>query len=150
MRNRFRPRRRAATAVETAVVLSAALLFLFGIFEYCRFIFLIQVCENAAREGARYAIAHTGDGTTDTDIRNFVTAKMVGRQIELTGYTVDVMAANPTTGTQVPGSNWNDAKFGEVILVRVNGTYNPMLPSFLKGPTSIQIRTTSMMTSEAN
>lgn len=143
-------RRRAAAAVETAVVLSATLLFLFGIFEYCRFVFLLQVCQNAAREGARYAVARTGDGTSVTDIQNYVTSKMVGRQNDLTGYTVTVMNVDPATGNQITGSNWNDAPFGGAIRVRVSGTYRPMMPSFLQTRTSFTVTCSSMMTSEAN
>jgi Flp pilus assembly protein TadG len=143
-------RRRAATVVEAALVISIMLLFLFGIFEYCRFVFMLQVCENAAREGARFASARTGDGTTLTDVQNFVTNKMSGRDSELAGYTVTVQNVDPTTGNAIPNTNWNDAPFGGAIMVRVSGTYSPMLPTFLKTQTSISIRCTSMMTSEAN
>jgi Flp pilus assembly protein TadG len=144
------PRRKAATIVESAFVILILLFFLFGIFEYCRFIFLLQVCENAAREGARFAVARTADGTTLADVQNFVNSKMSGRQGELTGYTVEVLNVYPDTGLAVPSTAWNDAPFGGAILVRVRGTYTPMLPSFLKTRTSIQVRATSMMTSEAN
>jgi hypothetical protein len=137
--------------VETALVLSTTLLVLFGIYEYCRFIFLIQVCENAAREGARFAVPRTADGTTLADVQNFVRNKLGGREAELgPGYTIEVMNVDPNTGLQVPGTQWNDAPFGGAILVRINGTYRPMLPSFLHTSTSITIRATSMMTSEAN
>jgi Flp pilus assembly protein TadG len=150
---RFRcalPRRRAATVVEAAFVISIMLLFMFGIFEYCRFIFLLQVCENSAREGARFAVARTGDGTTTADVVNFVNSKMSGRQSDLAGYTVTVQNVDPATGVMIPNSNWNDAPFAGAIMVRVSGTYTPMMPSFLKTQTSIQIRATSMMSSEAN
>lgn len=142
--------RRAATLVEAAFVISIALLFLFGIFEYCRFVFLLQVCENAAREGARYAVVRTADGTTATDVTNYVTSRMSGRQNDLAGYTVTVQNVDPATGNVVPSSAWNDAPFGGAIMVRVSGTYYPMLPTFLKTQTSIQIRATAMMSSEAN
>ena len=145
-----RQSRRAATIVETAFVISIALLFLFGIFEYCRFVFLLQVCENAAREGARYAVARTADGTTATDVQNYVTDRMAGRQNDLSGYAVTVQNVDPTTGNAIASSNWNDAPFGGAIMVRVSGTYSPMLPTFLKTQTSIPIRATAMMSSEAN
>src|SRR5262249_47275373 len=64
---RFRPPRAsrpAATLVETSVVISIALLFMFGIFEYGRFVMTKHLMENAAREGARWATVHTYDGTT--------------------------------------------------------------------------------------
>jgi Flp pilus assembly protein TadG len=48
-------RRGGATTVEMAVVISVFLLFLFGLFEYCRFILMLQATTNACRESARYA-----------------------------------------------------------------------------------------------
>jgi Flp pilus assembly protein TadG len=48
-------RRGGATTVEMAVVVSVFLLFLFGLFEYCRFILMLQATTNACREAARYA-----------------------------------------------------------------------------------------------
>ena len=143
-------RRRAASLVEAAFVLPIALLFVFGLVEYGRLIFLIQTSENAAREGARYAVARTADGTTLTDVQNYVNGTMAGRQSELVGYTVDVFNVDPNTGATIAGTNWNDAPFGGAILVRVSGTYSPVLPSFLRLPASISIRATSMMSSEAN
>jgi Flp pilus assembly protein TadG len=144
-------KRRGATIVEAAMVISIALLLLFGIFEYCRFVFLIQVCENAAREGARFAVAHTGDGTTMADVQSQVLTKMAGREYELgSTYEVTVQNVDPNTGAVIPEAAWNDAPFGGAIMVRITGNYQPMLPSFLKLPTSIPIQVTAMMTSEAN
>lgn len=48
-------RRRGATTVEFALVCSVFFLFLFGVFEYCRYLLLLQTCTNAARDAARYA-----------------------------------------------------------------------------------------------
>src|SRR2546423_4690431 len=98
--------RRAAGVVEAALVLPLMLLFLLGIFEYCRFVFLVQVCENAAREGARYAAAHTGDGTTLTDVRNVVKSAMAGRLKELPDYDVQVVNVDPSTGATIAGTSW--------------------------------------------
>jgi Flp pilus assembly protein TadG len=142
--------RRALTIVESALVLSVALLFLFGIFEYARYVFLLQVAENAAREGARFAVAHTGDGTTQADVVATVTTRMAGRDSEVTGYAVDVQNVDPGTGAVIPSASWNDAPFGGAILVRVRGTYKPFLPAFLLMPASIPVRATAMMSSEAN
>lgn len=57
-------RRGGAVAAETAVVLMVVLVLMFGILEYCRFLMVRQICENAVREGARQAVVHTGDQTT--------------------------------------------------------------------------------------
>jgi Flp pilus assembly protein TadG len=47
--------RRGATLVEAALVISVFLLFLFGVFEYCRYLLVLHVATNAARDGVRYA-----------------------------------------------------------------------------------------------
>src|SRR4029077_20340838 len=68
--------RPAAALVETAAVVIVFLLFLFGIFEYCRLIYVQQMVENAAREGARYAIVNTTDTNLIADTQAQVNAKM--------------------------------------------------------------------------
>ncbi|OWK40904.1 TadE/TadG family type IV pilus assembly protein [Fimbriiglobus ruber] len=62
-----RPRpgaRRGVTIVELALLLSIFLMFLFGAFEYCRYLFVLQVTANAARDGARYAAVNVNNATT--------------------------------------------------------------------------------------
>jgi len=145
-----KPSRRGAHIVEAALVLPLVMLLILGIFEYCRFIFLLQVAENAAREGARFAVARTADGTTLADVKAQVDDKMAGRQGELAGYVVTVENVEPDTGLPISGKAWNDAAFGKAIKVKVTGTYSFLAPSFLKLPTTMTITTTSMMSSEAN
>lgn len=48
-------RRSGTTIVETAVVISLFLMFLFGILEYSRYLLMLHVTTNAARDAARYA-----------------------------------------------------------------------------------------------
>jgi Flp pilus assembly protein TadG len=150
IRSRKPRQRRGATVVEAAFVLPVVMLFLFGIMEYCRLVFVIQVCENAAREGARYAVARTGDGTTAADIQAYVRTMMAGQDRALSGLTIDLLDVDPTTGTTVSGSDWSDAPFGGAIMVRISGTYSPMIPGLSRLASSLPIRATSMMTSEAN
>lgn len=57
-------RRGGATVVEAALVMSVFLLFLFGIFEYCRFLLMMHVATNAARDAARYAVVNVGRPST--------------------------------------------------------------------------------------
>lgn len=145
-----RSSRRAASIVEAAFVLPIALLLLFGIFEYCRFVFFIQVVENATREGARYAVARTADGTTAADVTAYVTDKLAGRQSELSGLTITLANVDPATGTTISGSTWSDAPFGGAIQVTIQGNYSPILASYLKMPASVPIKVATMMSSEAN
>jgi Flp pilus assembly protein TadG len=150
MRLRAPRPRRAVTLVETAFVLSIALLFLFGLFEYARFVHMQQVCYNAALDGARFAAAHTGDGTTLAQVQSEVQARMASRDAQVGGYAVTVNNVTPSTGVPVPNTSWNDAPFGGAILVTVSGTYTPWLPTFLFEPPSIAISARAMVTSEAN
>jgi Flp pilus assembly protein TadG len=157
-------RRRGMTVVEMALVLSIALLFLFGILEYGRYLMLLHTTNNAAREGARYAVVHTGDGTTLSQVVGVVNAKMAGVNAQIQGYNVNVFTADPSgiynssTGTAIyppnlyplAGSSWNSATYGSPIVVQITGTYQPILPSFLFLNSSLPVNVTAMMNSEAN
>jgi Flp pilus assembly protein TadG len=164
-------RRRGATAVETAVVILITLMFIFGIVEYGRLLFFFHAADNAAREGARYAVVHTGDGTTagtPTDVPVFnadgtfksgpgnttvdavVTYTLGTQKTMMTGYNISVFNAAPATGLPIAG-NWYDAPFGGSIGVKVTGTYRFILPTLLgfSAPT-MPINIQSVMNSEAN
>jgi Flp pilus assembly protein TadG len=156
--------RRGVTAVELAFVLGIALLFLFGILEYGRYLMVLHTTDNAAREGARYAVVHTGDGTTQAQVVAVVNAKLAGMNNQISGCSVSVFTVDPSgiynssAGTaiyppvinQLSGSSWNSATYGSPIAVQITGTYNPILPSFLFMGASLPINVTAMMNSEAN
>src|SRR5262249_61799959 len=102
------------------------------------------------REGARFAAAHTGDGTTLQNVKDLVTTEMAGRDSELANFQITVANVNPDTGTAIAGTQWNDAPFGGTIMVKAEGDYAPMLPTFLKEQTSLHLTATAMISSEAN
>jgi Flp pilus assembly protein TadG len=157
-------RRPGVTIVEMAFVISIAALFLFGLLEYGRYLMVLHTTNNAAREGARFAAAHTGDGTTLSQVTGVVNAKMAGVDAQIQGYNVNVFSADPSgiynnaTGTAIypptiqplAGSSWNSAAFGSPIVVQITGTYQPILPSFLFLNANLSIQATAMMNSEAN
>lgn len=60
---RGRARRRGATTVEAAFVLPLFLLFIMGIYEYGRYLMVLHVATNAARDGARLAVVRAGTST---------------------------------------------------------------------------------------
>jgi Flp pilus assembly protein TadG len=114
---RFRrpARRRGAAVVESALVLSVFLLLLFGMFEYCRFLMVLQVSTNAARSGARYAVVNTDKpatfnaadytdaaGNTYPSIASYTTSQMGGVQQNVEGYRVATFAVDPTGLTLSP------------------------------------------------
>ena len=146
----LRPRtrlRRGATTVETAAVAAVFLLFLFGILEYCRFIYVQQVVNNAAREGARYAIVNTTDSSLITDTQSRVQSYMGGLDKTLQNYSCQVYAAD-SNGNNI-GSPLNVA-FGQYICVQVQLTYSPIVPSLLFLNNSMTISSKCCMGSEAN
>jgi Flp pilus assembly protein TadG len=58
--------RRGVSIVEAAFVLPIFVLFLFGIFEYCRYLMTVQVVHNAARDAARWGVVR--GSTPEADI----------------------------------------------------------------------------------
>ena len=149
MRRPDPPRRRrgGTTLPETALVLSAFLLFLMGIFEYSRFIMLLHVGTNAARSGARYAsvnVANPSDFDTvayngKMSIHDFVKAEMGGAYDMIDSRSLSVfpcdnaqLYADPSVIVTKSGSPaWNQATFTERIAVRINGNFKPILPGFV-------------------
>jgi Flp pilus assembly protein TadG len=129
-------------------------MFIFGIFEYGRFIMTLQVVQNAAREGARYAVTNTNDATTAT-VQSQVLNFMAGVDGQLQNYTVTVsgMVLQPQNSSQYDGqplSDWTTASYTDGISVTVSGNFTPALPSFLQMGTSIPISATAVMYSEGN
>lgn len=100
--------RRGATVVEAALVMGVFLLLLFGMFEYCRFLMVLHITNNAARDGARYASVNLdkpgtfnrtnfvdANGTTYTNIEAYTTARLGGVQKNLTDFRVACFAVDP-------------------------------------------------------
>jgi Flp pilus assembly protein TadG len=95
-----RTERPAAALVETAAVCTVFLLVLFGVFEYCRLLWVRQMVENAAREGARFAIVNSYDTNLVADTQAVINTRMSGLQNALLNWKVQVFHAdangNPT------------------------------------------------------
>lgn len=138
------PRRRGAHAVEGALCLLLLLPLLLTIFEFCRYTMLRQLTENAAREGARFAVVNTYDSSSD-DVKQRVRT-MLGKQEGMIGdLQINVYRSDPTTGANT--GSWTDAKFGEGVAVEITGAFHPV-GGWLQA--SIPIRIRSIMYSEAN
>jgi Flp pilus assembly protein TadG len=59
-------RRRGQAIAEFAIVAPIFFLILFAIIDFGRYVYYVQVLNNAAREGTRYAIVHGADGIPKT------------------------------------------------------------------------------------
>ena len=140
-----RRRRRGATIVEAALVLSLFLLFLFGLFEYSRYLLVHQMLANAARDGVRYASTNvdksnaflTTDEAGSTNITQYVRNECKGAQNWIQSFAVNVYPCdntqlmNMTTPVITPKTgytSWNQASFTERLALEITGTYRPILP----------------------
>ena len=143
-----RPRaRHGAAAVETAAVMIVFSLFLFGILEYCRLIYVQQIVQNAAREGARYAIVNSYNPTVVSDTQAQVLKFMGGLDKSLPNYSCQVYAAD-VSGNNIGGPQ--NVPFGQYICCDISLTYSPILPSFLFLNQTMTMRSKCCMGSEAN
>jgi Flp pilus assembly protein TadG len=168
-------KRRGAAVVEMGIISIILFMFLFGLFEYCRLLFVLNVTANAARDTARFAAAHTGGGTmsgdptsfSQTDLVNIMTTGqtqgvtygtgMCGMQGNISGFSVTAFTVDPVALAQSPpvvqalsGSTWNTASFDQNIAVQVTGTYKPVLPTLLFMNASVPFSMTVMVSSEGN
>jgi len=153
---------------ESALVLSMFCLFMFGIFEYGRFLFLTQVATNAARAGARYATVNvdkpsnfdlTDYNATTPCVKNYVKLQMGGADTMIKGFDVSTFPCDNTTmyadppviKAQTSYTAWNSASFTQRIGVKIIGDYQPILPVFvffLSGGTTIPLNITACSGSE--
>lgn len=142
-------RRRGAAAVETAVVLNVVLLMLLGILEYGRLVMIRELMLNAARAGVRMAVVGTSSNppTTTSQIQAVATSYLVGQPLD--NVSVSVYEANPTTGA--PIGPWDQAPYGGALVVKITGTYKPVVAStFGIVPDPMPLQSVAMMLSEAN
>ena len=119
----YRRNRRAAAAVEFALVAPVFFLLVFGMIEYGRMVMVQQVITNASREGARVAVL---DGSTTAEVTDTVTSYLTSGSIS--GATVTV-SPNPPS----------NAEFGDPVTVSVSIPFSQVswLPSpmYLGGKT---------------
>ncbi len=124
----FRRNRRAAAAVEFAIVAPIFFLLVLGMIEYGRMVMVQQVITNASREGAREAVL---DGATVADVTNTVNSYLTTGSIS--GATVTV-APDPLS----------DAEFGDPVTVTVSIPFDQV--SWLPSPMYLGGRTMTAST----
>lgn len=139
--------RSGSTLVELAIVVSLFFLFLFGVIEYARLVFVRQVVMNAAREGARYAVVNVADTTMVNDTIAYVKTRMCGLDTKTTYYNCQVYLSD-SSGKNIGSAT--DAAFGQYIAVQVDYDYAPITPNFLFLNNTIRITARDLMYSEAN
>jgi Flp pilus assembly protein TadG len=154
--NRCQPKRnqrRGGAVVEAALVLPMIIMFLFGILEYGRYIMTLQVMTNAAREGARFALAHTQPvtvggttyGNATSDVSAVVNKALAGQSLQ--GQNVQIYASD-SLGNNI--GSWNSAQAGDLVCVRITGNYKSVITTLLHLSPTIPVTVQAAMRSESN
>ena len=139
--------RHGRTLVETAIILNVVVMLVMSVCEYGRLIMVKQLMDNAAREGARYAVVSTGStsGVTTAQVQAYVLTFMAG-QSTTPPPTVLVYQMDPTTGANLGA--WTSAAFGSTIAVQIDLNFQPAVPLVM--PSAVHLTARSSMCSEAN
>jgi hypothetical protein len=103
-----------------------------------------QLAENAAREGARYAVVNTFNSST-TDVQQRVLDTLGDQEGMISNLQIAVYKADPATGANQGA--WTNANFGEGVAVEITGNFVPV-GGWLQATIPLRIR--SIMYSEAN
>jgi hypothetical protein len=139
--------RRAATTVEMAFVLGIFILFLFGLIEYCRFLYVRQMLVNASREGGRFAVVEPVTSTLEADTQARVKQYLNGLDKIHPNFKCLVYLSD-TAGKNIGKAS--DAQFGQLIAVDLSLDYHPFLPNVLFMNNTYKLTTKCLMASEAN
>jgi Flp pilus assembly protein TadG len=148
-------RRRGTAAVETAFVMIPCCLFMFAIMEYGRVVMVLQAMNNAARTGARQAVAmptsYIGAGAATTDVIATINASLAGQNLQ--NVNIQLCEADSSGNNIGP---WTSAPFGKNILVQIDADFPLVFPTFNllpnngAAPNSMHITVKAMMRGEAN
>ena len=148
---RRRDRGRCGQAlVEFALVAPIFFLVMFALIDFGRYVYYVQVLNNGAREGARYAIVHgwqstspsgpAASGTESPDpsgnnVRSAVRNYLVGVIGQTTALTIDV-CWKPKNGVGAPCSGDNSR--GTPVEVTVNYQFRSAIPIVPIPPMTVQ------------
>ena len=130
-RTRRGPRPRGQALVEFVIVAPIFFLILFAIIDFGRYVYYVQILNNAAREGTRYAIVHGAEGMPKTGppddpsgaavidvVRNYAIG-VIGVQ------DASVLTITPTWGMP-PATPDNDS--GTKVTVEVTYAFRSVIP----------------------
>lgn len=141
---------RAQALAEFALVAPLFFLMLFALIDFGRYVYYVQILNNAAREGARYAIVHGSNGlpssgppesgTTSSDpsgdnVRSTVRNYLVGVIGQTTALTIGV-CWQPQNGVGGPCSG--DNRRGTPVAVTVDYQFRSVIPIVPIPPINVQ------------
>jgi Flp pilus assembly protein TadG len=124
MTQRRRHRTRAQALAEFALVAPIFFLMLFGIIDFGRYVYYVQILNNAAREGARYAIVHGDLGVPSTGPPDDPSGAAVKSTVR--NYLVGVLDGGALTinATWPAGTNLR----GNLVTVQIDYQFRSVIP----------------------
>ncbi|HET9519901.1 MAG TPA: TadE/TadG family type IV pilus assembly protein [Candidatus Limnocylindrales bacterium] len=124
---RPRSRSRAQALAEFALVAPIFFLILFGIIDFGRYVYYTQILNNAAREGARYAIVHGELGVPKTGPPNDPAGTAVINVVR--NYAIGVIGLEDAAVLDIDPS-WEPAnnKRGTKVTVEVTYDFHSVIP----------------------
>ncbi len=117
-----RRRQRGQTTIEMALMVIIVLTVVFWIFEICNLIYTYTVISDAAHEGVRYAVVHTGVVANDPNVQ--------ARVQTFAGMSMHNVSAISTSVSFPDGSNTPPNR----VRVTVSYAYVPYLSEFMSNP----------------
>ena len=125
-----RERSRAQALVEFALVAPLFLLTLFAIIDFGRYVYYVQILNNAAREGTRYAIVHgsnsfqpAGPAPDDQAVMTIVRNYAIGVIGNGSAFVVHSDWHDPANVANPPNNNR-----GHIVKVSVTYAFNSLIP----------------------
>ena len=114
---------RGQSAIETALMMVLIITVIFTIFEICELMYTYSVIADAANEGVRYAIVHSGGDVSGTRNQVLKFAKLSMHDVSAMTTTVSF-----PDGAATPPSR---------VRVTVSYSYIPYIHSFMRNPPSM-------------
>ena len=133
VRKTGRPRGVGQALVEFALVAPLFFVLLFAIIDFGRYVYYVQILNNAAREGARYAIVHGSDSLAPTGppsadatgnaVKAVVRNYAIGVIANTTALDVDVSWQDPVNPLATPSNSR-----GNTVTVIATYQFNSLIP----------------------
>jgi Flp pilus assembly protein TadG len=153
MSRRQRSSTRAQALVEFALVAPIFFLMLFALIDFGRYVYYVQILNNAAREGARYAIVHgaqglpssgpAAPGTVSSDpsganVKSTVRNYLVGVIGQTTALTTSLCWRTPLDAPCNGSPSPRDNSRGNIVDVTVDYQFRSVIPVVPIPPITVQ------------
>lgn len=125
-RRRSRGHGRGQALVEFAMVAPIFFMMLFAIIDFGRYVYYVQILNNAAREGTRYAIVHGSEGVPHTGPPHDPSGAAVVNVVR--DYAIGVIGINDASVLTITPTWYPDNSRGNAVSVEVTYQFHSVIP----------------------